>query len=91
MAIAPPGARCRSGTGPIPARYDRELFRQEILPRLATVKLSEIVEAAGCSKAYASGIRRGLVDANRKPATEPQGLQPPAQSVVETLTEKGST
>jgi len=39
--------------------YDPELFRREILPKLAGVKLSEIVEAAGCSKAYASDIRRG--------------------------------
>jgi len=39
--------------------YDPELFRREILPRLAGVKLSEIAEAAGCSKAYASDIRRG--------------------------------
>ena len=34
--------------------YDPELFRQEILPRLAGVKLSDIVEAIGCSKASAS-------------------------------------
>jgi CRISPR-associated endonuclease Cas1 len=39
--------------------YDPELFRREILPRLASVKLSEIAEAAACSKAYASDIRRG--------------------------------
>ena len=39
--------------------YDPELFRRENLPRLALVKLSEIAEAAGCSKAYASDIRRG--------------------------------
>jgi hypothetical protein len=39
--------------------YDTELFRREILPRLGTVKLSEIAEAARCSKAYASDIRRG--------------------------------
>ena len=39
--------------------YDRELFRREILPRLAGVKLSEIMVAASCSKAYASDIRRG--------------------------------
>jgi CRISPR-associated endonuclease Cas1 len=39
--------------------YDPELFRREILPRLAGVKLSEIAEAAGCSKASASDIRRG--------------------------------
>jgi transcriptional regulator with XRE-family HTH domain len=41
------------------AVYDPELFRRDILPRLAPVKLSEIAEAAGCSKAYASDIRRG--------------------------------
>jgi hypothetical protein len=35
------------------------------LPRLAPVKLSEIAQAAGCSKAYASDIRRGEVDAAR--------------------------
>jgi hypothetical protein len=39
--------------------YDSELFRREILPRLATVKLMDIAEAAGCSKASASDIRRG--------------------------------
>jgi len=31
--------------------HDPEWFRSDVLPRLATVKLSEIVEAAGCSKA----------------------------------------
>jgi hypothetical protein len=41
------------------AVYDPELFRREILPRLAPVKLAEIAQAAGCSKAYASDIRRG--------------------------------
>ena len=39
--------------------YDPELFRREILPRLATVKLSEISSAAGCSKASASDYQRG--------------------------------
>jgi hypothetical protein len=39
--------------------HDPEWFRRDILPGLATVKLSEIVEAAGGSKAYASDIRRG--------------------------------
>jgi CRISPR-associated endonuclease Cas1 len=39
--------------------YDPELFRREILPRLATVKLAEITEAAGVSKSYASTIRSG--------------------------------
>jgi CRISPR-associated endonuclease Cas1 len=41
------------------AVYDPELFRREILPRLTKVKLAEIAEATGCSKAYASDIRRG--------------------------------
>jgi CRISPR-associated endonuclease Cas1 len=41
------------------AVYDPELFRRDILPALQNVKLSEIAEAAGCSKAYASDIRRG--------------------------------
>ena len=39
--------------------YDPELFQLEILPRLANVKLMDIAEAAGCSKASASDIRRG--------------------------------
>ena len=39
--------------------HDPEWFRRDVLPRLAGVKLSEIVEEAGCSKAYASDIRRG--------------------------------
>jgi hypothetical protein len=41
------------------ALYDPELFRREILPRLRTVKLSEIVEATGLSKSYASQVRAG--------------------------------
>jgi hypothetical protein len=47
------------------AVYDPELFRRDILPRLATVKLSKIAEAAGLSKAYASDIKRGKVGAAR--------------------------
>jgi hypothetical protein len=39
--------------------YDPELFRREILPRLRTVSLAEIMAAAGCSKASASDYRRG--------------------------------
>jgi hypothetical protein len=39
--------------------YDPELFRREILPGLANVKLMDIAEAAACSKASASDIRRG--------------------------------
>jgi hypothetical protein len=41
------------------AVYDPELFRREILPRLAGVKLSEIVEATGMSKSFASQVRAG--------------------------------
>jgi CRISPR-associated endonuclease Cas1 len=41
------------------AVYDPELFRRDILPRLGTVPLAEIMEAAGCSKASASDYRRG--------------------------------
>ncbi len=41
------------------AVYDPELFRREILPRLGTVPLAEIMEAAGCCKASASDYRRG--------------------------------
>jgi CRISPR-associated endonuclease Cas1 len=39
--------------------YDPELFRREIVPRLRTVPLAEIMEAAGCCKASASDYRRG--------------------------------
>jgi hypothetical protein len=41
------------------AVYDPERFRREILPKLGTVPLAEIMEAAGCSKASASDYRRG--------------------------------
>jgi hypothetical protein len=34
------------------------MFTREILPRLATVKLLEIVEATGMGKASASDVRR---------------------------------
>lgn len=46
----------RANTGRV---YDPELFRREILPRLRTVSLAEIMAAAGCSKASASDYRRG--------------------------------
>jgi CRISPR-associated endonuclease Cas1 len=39
--------------------YDPELFRREILPGLSSVTLARIMEAADCSKSYASQIRRG--------------------------------
>jgi hypothetical protein len=38
---------------------DPDLFRRDILPRLAKVKLSEIVGATGISKAFASQVRAG--------------------------------
>jgi CRISPR-associated endonuclease Cas1 len=41
------------------AVYDPELFRREILPRLRTVPLAEIMAVAGCCKASASDYRRG--------------------------------
>ena len=37
--------------------YDPELFRREILPRLAGVKLSKMTEATGMSKGFASQVR----------------------------------
>jgi CRISPR-associated endonuclease Cas1 len=39
--------------------YDREMFGRDILPGLATIPVAEIARTAGCSKAYASDIRRG--------------------------------
>jgi hypothetical protein len=45
----------RANTGTV---YDPELFRREILPRLGTVPLAEIMVAAGCCKASASDYRR---------------------------------
>jgi len=39
--------------------YDPDLFDREILPHLATVKLSEIMAATGMSKGSASDVRRG--------------------------------
>ncbi len=41
------------------AVFDPKLFQREILSKLSTVKLAEIVNAIGCSKASASDIRRG--------------------------------
>jgi hypothetical protein len=39
--------------------FDPEMYRRDILPGLAGVKLVQIVEAIGCSKGYASVIRSG--------------------------------
>jgi hypothetical protein len=44
---------------------DRELFPRDLLPRLAAVKLSEIAEAAGCSKASGPEHQAREVDAVR--------------------------
>ena len=43
----------------LPAWADRDWYRAEVLPRLGRHKLSEIVEASGCSKASASDYRAG--------------------------------
>jgi CRISPR-associated endonuclease Cas1 len=39
--------------------YDPDYFSRHLLPKLGTVKLAEIMAAAGCSKSYASEIRNG--------------------------------
>jgi len=39
--------------------HDADFFRREILPGLANVKLTDIMEAAGISKSFASQIRAG--------------------------------
>ncbi len=41
------------------AAFDPDLFRREILPGLQGVRLSEIMEAVGISKGYASQVRAG--------------------------------
>lgn len=43
----------------LPEYCDRDWYREEVLPRLAEVKLAEIMAATGCSKGYASTIRKG--------------------------------
>jgi hypothetical protein len=43
----------------LPPWADRDWYRREVWPRLAKIKLAEIMEVAGCSKGYASDIRRG--------------------------------
>jgi hypothetical protein len=39
--------------------YDPDYFAREILSRLATVRLADIMKAAGVSKSYASTVRAG--------------------------------
>jgi len=41
------------------AAYDPEFFRRDVLPRLGSVKLADIMAAAGISKGYASQVRAG--------------------------------
>lgn len=41
------------------AAFDPEMFRRDILPGLATVKLADIMKAASISKSYASQVRSG--------------------------------
>jgi CRISPR-associated endonuclease Cas1 len=50
--------RKRTDAG-LPEHCDRDWYLREVLPRLAGVKLAEIMSAAGCSKGYASVIRKG--------------------------------
>lgn len=45
--------------GAFGADVDPALYRLEILPRLAGVKLAAIMEASGYSKGYCSAIRAG--------------------------------
>ena len=47
------------GDAGLPEHCDQAWYRREVLPRLATVKLSQIMEAAGCSKGFASVVRMG--------------------------------
>ena len=63
--------------------YDPEYFRREILPGLAIVKLSEIMEAAGISKAYASEVRRGIYEPHVSTWGALSGLVSSAQEIQE--------
>jgi hypothetical protein len=47
------------GDDGLPEHCDREWYRREVLPRLAEVELAVIMEAAGCSKGFASVVRMG--------------------------------
>jgi hypothetical protein len=51
--------RCRMESAPDAIVYDPELFRREILSRLRSVPLGEIMATTGCSKASPSDYRRG--------------------------------
>ena len=47
------------GDAGLPEYCDPAWYRREVLPRLAEVKLAQIMEAAGCSKGFASVVRMG--------------------------------
>jgi CRISPR-associated endonuclease Cas1 len=47
------------GDASLPPECDEAWYRTVVLPGLASLKLREIQEAAGCSKSYASDIRSG--------------------------------
>ncbi|MDA8356747.1 MAG: CRISPR-associated endonuclease Cas1 [Actinomycetota bacterium] len=47
------------GDAGLPGHCDRDWYRRAVLPLLAGHRLSEIMAAAGCSKGYASTIRKG--------------------------------
>ena len=59
LDLAPVERGDEVGGRPRSTVYAPDLFAREILPRLAGVKLSEIVEATGMSKAFASQVRGG--------------------------------
>lgn len=42
-----------------PGSYDREEFRREVLPGLASVTLPEMMKATGLTSAYCLKIKRG--------------------------------
>ncbi len=47
------------GDAGLPEHCDQDWYRREVLPRLTGVKLAAIMEAAGCSKGFASVVRMG--------------------------------
>ena len=47
------------GDAGLPEHCDQAWYRREVLPRLANVKLAAIMQAAACSKGFASVVRMG--------------------------------
>ncbi|MHB1975361.1 MAG: hypothetical protein ACYCR4_13940, partial [Acidimicrobiales bacterium] len=58
IAFRKAALRARGDAG-LPEWCDAAWFAAEVLPGLATVRLVEIMEAAGCSKSFASTVRSG--------------------------------